>query len=73
MQNFSCRQVGPQRFYGPLDSFFGYSVEAIGDIDQDGFNDFAVGAPYENGNGTVHIFRGMYRSLSMKEILSLSL
>ncbi|XP_039248949.2 integrin alpha-6-like [Styela clava] len=50
--------VGARKFYGPLDSFFGHSIEPLGDIDQDGYNDFAVGAPYENENGTVHIFRG---------------
>ena len=38
-------------------AWFGLSVENIGDIDRDGFDDVAVGAPYM-GNGTVFVFRG---------------
>ncbi|XP_064455388.1 integrin alpha-PS2-like [Ornithodoros turicata] len=39
---------------------FGMSVANIGDIDRDGYNDFAVGAPYagENGHGIVYIYHG---------------
>ncbi|KAK2177777.1 hypothetical protein NP493_580g01067 [Ridgeia piscesae] len=39
---------------------FGLAVSAIGDINNDGFNDLAVGAPYdgEDGNGAVYIFHG---------------
>ncbi|ELU18032.1 hypothetical protein CAPTEDRAFT_222780 [Capitella teleta] len=36
---------------------FGFSIANIGDVDKDGFQDIAVGAPYE-GNGAVYIFRG---------------
>lgn len=49
-------------------SLFGHSVACIGDIDKDGVDDFAVGAPYEsnstneeslrNSDGAVYIFRG---------------
>lgn len=46
-------------------SRFGYSVTAIGDIDADGYNDLAVGAPYENdGSGTVYIYRGTSTGLN---------
>lgn len=36
---------------------FGSALAAIGDLDRDGFDDLAVGAPYE-GNGAVYILRG---------------
>ncbi|KAI0240277.1 Integrin alpha-PS1 [Lamellibrachia satsuma] len=36
---------------------FGFSLANIGDLDQDGYEDLAVGAPYE-GNGAVYIFHG---------------
>lgn len=29
----------------------GHRVEAVGDLDDDGYSDFGVGAPYDNGNG----------------------
>jgi len=39
---------------------FGFSLCNLGDIDKDGYGDFAVGAPYSGpeGEGTVYIFRG---------------
>ena len=38
---------------------FGFAVAALGDTNQDGNNDIAVGAPYENeGSGTVYIYHG---------------
>nr|XP_027228910.1 integrin alpha-4-like [Penaeus vannamei] len=38
---------------------FGAAVSLIGDIDRDGFQDVAVGAPHENdGEGAVYIFLG---------------
>ncbi|KAG4071617.1 hypothetical protein HA402_011771 [Bradysia odoriphaga] len=36
---------------------FGMAISKIGDINQDGFNDLAVGAPYEN-EGAVYIYLG---------------
>uniref|UniRef100_A0A3B3XMN9 Uncharacterized protein n=1 Tax=Poecilia mexicana TaxID=48701 RepID=A0A3B3XMN9_9TELE len=51
--------VTPTRLDGPADSMFGLAVENLGDINQDGYHDFAVGAPYEdNGAGKVYIFHG---------------
>ena len=38
---------------------FGLAVENIGDIDQDGYEDVAISAPYvDDGHGVVYIFRG---------------
>ncbi|KAK1875643.1 Integrin alpha-3 [Dissostichus eleginoides] len=42
---------------GPQGSGFGISVSSAGDLDQDGFTDFAVGAPF-HGTGSVMIFSG---------------
>lgn len=41
-------------------SRFGLSLAALGDINQDGYGDFAVGAPYdgEQGKGAVYIYHG---------------
>ena len=36
---------------------FGIGVEAIGDIDQDGFEDVAISAPYHE-DGRVYVYRG---------------
>lgn len=41
--------------HGPSRSGFGVSVASIGDINQDGFQDIAVGAPFE-GLGKVYIY-----------------
>nr|XP_057904364.1 integrin alpha-3-like [Doryrhamphus excisus] len=42
---------------GPAGSAFGMSLAAAGDLNQDGFQDFAVGAPF-HGTGSVMIFSG---------------
>ncbi|CAE1243047.1 ITGA9 [Acanthosepion pharaonis] len=39
-------------------SRFGTTVANIGDLNQDGIDDIAVGAPYENGCGAVYIYYG---------------
>ncbi|XP_037314815.2 integrin alpha-6b [Pungitius pungitius] len=52
-------KVTPIRIDGLKDSMFGEAVENLGDINQDGFEDFAVGAPYENeGAGAVYVYHG---------------
>ncbi|KAM5272869.1 integrin alpha-3 isoform 2-T2 [Ctenodactylus gundi] len=43
--------------HGPSHSAFGFSVASIGDINQDGFQDIAVGAPFED-SGKVYIYHG---------------
>ena len=44
---------------------FGHAVAALGDINGDGFNDVAVGAPYE-GFGVVYIHHGSKSGLNSK-------
>lgn len=50
-------------YTGQVRSQFGTSISSIGDIDFDGIEDFAVGAPFEinsesESQGAVYIFRG---------------
>ncbi|XP_006832535.1 PREDICTED: integrin alpha-3 isoform X1 [Chrysochloris asiatica] len=48
--------------HGPSHSTFGHSVASIGDINQDGFQDIAVGAPFE-GLGKVYIYHSSSNGL----------
>nr|CDS32853.2 integrin alpha ps [Hymenolepis microstoma] len=41
-----------------LKSGFGSAITALGDIDHDGIDDFAIGAPYDAGGGSVIIYHG---------------
>uniref|UniRef100_A0A8V5GV14 Integrin alpha-5 n=1 Tax=Melopsittacus undulatus TaxID=13146 RepID=A0A8V5GV14_MELUD len=47
---------------------FGSAIAALGDLDLDGFNDVAVGAPLgaEGRRGLVHVYRGGERGLSAR-------
>ncbi|XP_074126192.1 integrin alpha-7 isoform X1 [Sminthopsis crassicaudata] len=49
--------VSPLRLFGSPGSMFGVSVVILGDINQDGFPDIAVGAPFD-GQGKVFIYHG---------------
>ncbi|KAI3356234.1 hypothetical protein L3Q82_017481, partial [Scortum barcoo] len=52
-------RVTPVRLNGTKDSMFGLAVENIGDINQDSYEDIAVGAPYDDdGTGKVYIYHG---------------
>ncbi|XP_053209007.1 integrin alpha-PS1-like [Panonychus citri] len=46
------------RLFGKQDSRFGWSLADLGDINKDGFNDLAIGAPYDEGGGSVYIYLG---------------
>ncbi|XP_069762797.1 integrin alpha-7-like isoform X2 [Narcine bancroftii] len=50
-------QVSCIRLNGTKDSLFGLAVANIGDVNQDGFEDIAIGAPYD-GQGKVFIYHG---------------
>jgi integrin alpha 8 len=47
---------------------FGLSVTSLGDINLDGFNDIAVGAPYDGPQekGAVYIFHGTSKGIRIK-------
>ncbi|NWI17847.1 ITA7 protein, partial [Crypturellus soui] len=47
----------PLRLNGTYGSMFGVALSAAGDLDQDGFSDLAVGAPFD-GAGKVYIYHG---------------
>uniref|UniRef100_A0A8C8CE64 Integrin alpha-2 domain-containing protein n=1 Tax=Oncorhynchus tshawytscha TaxID=74940 RepID=A0A8C8CE64_ONCTS len=49
----------PIRLNGTHDSMFGLTVNNVGDLDQDGYDDIAVGAPFD-GDGKVFIYRGSF-------------
>ncbi|KAJ8911157.1 hypothetical protein NQ315_008342 [Exocentrus adspersus] len=51
-------------FYGKAESRFGFSMTSLGDINKDGYNDVAIGAPYEAGHGAVYIYLGSQNGLN---------
>uniref|UniRef100_A0A8C0E300 Integrin subunit alpha 6 n=2 Tax=Balaenoptera musculus TaxID=9771 RepID=A0A8C0E300_BALMU len=57
--------VKPIRLNGTKDSMFGIAVKNIGDINQDGYPDIAVGAPYD-GKGKVFIYHGSANGINTK-------
>ncbi|XP_074404589.1 integrin alpha-6 isoform X5 [Zonotrichia albicollis] len=57
--------VKPLRLNGTTDSMFGLAVENVGDINQDGYPDIAVGAPYD-GFGKVYIYHGSKNGINTK-------
>ncbi|XP_044002303.1 integrin alpha-PS1 isoform X2 [Aphidius gifuensis] len=52
--NNKCK---PIKLFGKEESRFGFSLANIGDINHDGYEDIAIGAPYE-GKGSVYIYLG---------------
>ncbi|XP_008254823.1 integrin alpha-7 isoform X4 [Oryctolagus cuniculus] len=53
------------RLCGSPDSMFGISLAVLGDLNQDGFPDIAVGAPFD-GDGKVFIYHGSSLGLVVK-------
>ncbi|XP_049537436.1 integrin alpha-PS1 isoform X2 [Anopheles darlingi] len=54
-----------QRLTGRLESRFGTAIAACGDLNRDGMNDVAIGAPYEmGGRGRVYLYSGTPDGLS---------
>lgn len=56
-ENGSFQKTATVVLKGPSGSAFGFAVAAVGDINQDGFQDFAVGAPFQD-TGRVYIWLG---------------
>ncbi|XP_055683424.1 integrin alpha-PS1 isoform X1 [Lutzomyia longipalpis] len=50
---------------GKLESRFGLALANLGDINKDGYEDIAIGAPYEN-DGVVYIYLGSESGLNRK-------
>lgn len=53
----------PERITGKPDSRFGFALANIKDLNKDGYEDLAVGAPYEN-HGVVYIYFGSAKGLT---------
>ncbi|CAL8300753.1 unnamed protein product [Lota lota] len=64
-ENGSFRKEPSMVLKGPISSAFGFALAAIGDINQDGFQDFAVGAPFHE-TGKVYIWMGSNEGISEK-------
>ncbi|XP_073710952.1 integrin alpha-6 [Misgurnus anguillicaudatus] len=61
------KDVSAIRLNGTKDSMFGLTVENIGDINLDSFEDIAVGAPYaDSGFGCVYIYHGSADGINTK-------
>ncbi|XP_056627893.1 integrin alpha-3b isoform X2 [Triplophysa dalaica] len=55
--NGSFKEKASVVLKGKKGSGFGFAVAAVGDVNQDGFQDFAVGAPFQD-SGKVYIWMG---------------
>uniref|UniRef100_A0AAV2LG01 Integrin alpha-2 domain-containing protein n=1 Tax=Knipowitschia caucasica TaxID=637954 RepID=A0AAV2LG01_KNICA len=64
-ENASFQKKASVVLTGPAASGFGFALAAIGDINQDGFQDFAVGAPFHE-TGQVYIWTGSKQGISEK-------
>ncbi|XP_067225800.1 integrin alpha-3b isoform X1 [Chanodichthys erythropterus] len=62
-ENGSFQQNATLVLKGKKGSGFGFAVAAVGDINQDGFQDFAVGAPFQD-SGKVFIWMGSKNGIS---------
>uniref|UniRef100_A0A8D3CC79 Integrin, alpha 3b n=1 Tax=Scophthalmus maximus TaxID=52904 RepID=A0A8D3CC79_SCOMX len=62
-ENGSFQKKASMVLKGPAASGFGFAVAAIGDVNQDGFPDFAVGAPFHD-TGKVYIWMGSKKGIS---------
>lgn len=61
----SLPQIASLRLTGRQESQFGLAIANMGDINRDGCDDIAIGAPYED-DGAVYIYLGSRAGLSSK-------
>ncbi|XP_039296864.1 integrin alpha-PS1 isoform X2 [Nilaparvata lugens] len=52
----------PTKMTGKPESRYGFAITNLGDINKDGYDDIAVGAPYED-NGVVYVYLGSKNGL----------
>ncbi|XP_043959579.1 integrin alpha-3b [Gambusia affinis] len=64
-ENGSFQSTCTMMLTGEAFSGFGTAVAAIGDVNQDGFQDFAVGAPF-HGTGRLYIWMGSKTGVSQE-------
>ncbi|KAM4732054.1 integrin alpha-6-like [Anableps anableps] len=64
-------KIVPIQLHENTESMFGLAVENIGDINQDGYGDIAVGAPYDD-SGRVYVFCGSPDGINRKPAQVLS-
>lgn len=50
--------------HGEPQSRYGFSMTSLGDINKDGYNDVAIGAPYEANQGVIYIYLGSQDGLT---------
>uniref|UniRef100_A0A672NDA6 Integrin alpha-6-like n=1 Tax=Sinocyclocheilus grahami TaxID=75366 RepID=A0A672NDA6_SINGR len=63
-------KITPKKIEGAAYSMFGLAVENMGDVNLDGYDDVAVGAPYDsNEAGNVYIFHGSPQGLKKAQVL----
>ncbi|VVC46162.1 Hypothetical protein CINCED_3A016546 [Cinara cedri] len=55
----------PVKLVGKPESRFGFAITNLGDLNKDGFDDIAIGAPYE-GNGVIYVFLGSIHGINIK-------
>lgn len=64
-ENHRLPAIPKLKLTGKLESRFGLALANLGDINKDGFEDVAIGAPYEN-DGVVYIYLGSENGLNRK-------
>lgn len=62
-KGYSLPAVPTTNLTGKFESRFGYALANLGDLNRDGFEDVAIGAPFE-GSGVVYIYLGSKNGLS---------